>query len=130
MNDNIKLYNGDCLEILKTFPDKSIDMIFYETTPEETKKSYHNIWLEFQRIIKDKNLINKITTYNKRDQLHQLEQVIKQNSALGDKILDSAMGMGYIGVACINTGRNFIGIESNAEFFRIAQNRIREHSHK
>ena len=34
------------------------------------------------------------------------------------------MGSGTTGVACINLGRNFIGIEKNTNYFRIAQNRI------
>ena len=34
------------------------------------------------------------------------------------------MGSGTNGVACINTGRNFIGIEKNSEYFEIATDRI------
>lgn len=42
----------------------------------------------------------------------------------GDVVLDNCMGSGTTGVACINTGRDFIGIEKNDEYFKIACNRI------
>jgi DNA modification methylase len=40
-------------------------------------------------------------------------------------ILDPFMGTGAVGVACMKTGRNFIGIELDAEYYRIAEQRIR-----
>jgi len=36
------------------------------------------------------------------------------------------MGSGSTGVACVNTGRNFIGIEKEKKFFDIAEKRILE----
>ena len=42
----------------------------------------------------------------------------------GDTILDPFMGSGTTGVACINTKRNFIGIEKDAEYIEIARARI------
>ena len=39
-------------------------------------------------------------------------------------ILDPFMGSGTTGVACVETGRNFIGIEIDADYFKIAQQRI------
>ena len=36
------------------------------------------------------------------------------------------MGGGSTGVACVNTKRNFIGIELNEEYFNIAKKRIKE----
>jgi len=41
-------------------------------------------------------------------------------------ILDPFMGSGTTGVACVNTGRNFIGIEVNPEYYAIAEKRIAE----
>jgi len=43
-----------------------------------------------------------------------------------DTILDCFMGVGTTAVACINTGRNFIGIEKDKEYFNIAQKRVKE----
>ena len=44
----------------------------------------------------------------------------------GATVLDPFIGSGTTGVACINTGRNFIGIELDEKYFNIAQNRIEE----
>lgn len=41
-------------------------------------------------------------------------------------VLDNCMGSGSTGVACINTNRNFIGIELDEKYFNIARNRIDE----
>ena len=53
-----------------------------------------------------------------------LEELIKTYSDEGDTILDNCMGSGSTGIACINTNRNFIGIELNEEYFNISKNRI------
>ena len=45
-------------------------------------------------------------------------------SSPGDTILDPFMGSGTTGVACVQLGRNFIGIEKNDEYFAIAKKRI------
>ena len=41
-----------------------------------------------------------------------------------DVILDFTMGSGSTGVACVNTNRNFIGIELDEKYFEIAKDRI------
>jgi site-specific DNA-methyltransferase (adenine-specific) len=43
-----------------------------------------------------------------------------------DTILDPFMGSGTTGVACVQTGRNFIGIEIDSDYFKIAERRIKE----
>lgn len=53
-----------------------------------------------------------------------MEYFIRTYTNPGDVVLDNCMGSGTTGVACLNTGRSFIGIERDAEFFRIAQARI------
>jgi len=44
----------------------------------------------------------------------------------GGTILDPFMGSGTTGVACVQTGRRFIGIEISEQYYRIAQKRIAE----
>mgnify|MGYP002661910264 CR=1 FL=1 len=44
----------------------------------------------------------------------------------GDTIFDPFMGSGTTGVACVQTGRNFIGIEIDPTYFAIAEKRIAE----
>lgn len=53
-----------------------------------------------------------------------LEDLIQTYSNKDDTVLDFTMGSGSTGVACINTGRNFIGIELDKGYFDIAQKRI------
>ena len=55
-----------------------------------------------------------------------LEYLIKTYSNPGELVLDNCMGSGSTGVACVNTGRNFIGIELDQGYFEIAQKRIDE----
>lgn len=53
-----------------------------------------------------------------------LEYLIKTYTNPGDVVLDNCMGSGSTGVACINTGRSFIGIELEQDFFNVAIDRI------
>lgn len=55
-----------------------------------------------------------------------LEYLIKTYSNENETILDNTMGSGSTGIACVNTKRNFIGIELNDEYFTIAEKRIKE----
>lgn len=55
-----------------------------------------------------------------------LEYLIKTYTNEGETVLDNCMGSGSTGVACINTGRNFIGIEKDDHYFEVATNRINE----
>ena len=56
--------------------------------------------------------------------LHMIERLIRNSSKEGDVVLDCFMGSGTTGVACVNNNRNFIGIEINEEYYKIAQDRI------
>ena len=56
----------------------------------------------------------------------QLEHLVRTYTNEGDTVLDSCMGSGSTGVACMNTNRNFIGIELDEGYFNIAKNRIEE----
>ena len=55
-----------------------------------------------------------------------LRWCIEMSSNPGDTILDPFMGSGTTGVACVQTGRNFIGIEIEPKYFAIAEKRIAE----
>ncbi len=238
----VEIYNGDCIEIMKEIPDRSIDLILCDLPYGTTKCSwdiiisFDDLWKQYKRIIKDNGAIvlfgqepfssllrtsnldmyrydiywekERLTnimqvkkrvgktietisvfyknqpTYNpqmvkydgkprtnkvkngklgkliddnndkyvkeyvdtgyryptqvwkfKRDTLTSnlhptqkpvslLEELIKTFSNEGDIVLDNCMGSGSTGVACINTNRNFIGIELNEKYFNIATKRI------
>lgn len=55
-----------------------------------------------------------------------LEDLIQTYSNEGNTVLDFTMGSGSTGVACVNTNRNFIGIELDESYFNIGNNRINE----
>ena len=74
---------------------------------------------------------------NRKDKLHPtqkpvalFEYLIKTYTNEGDLVLDNCAGSGTTGVACKNLNRNFIGIELDPEYFKIAENRIDENENK
>lgn len=244
MASTIRLHKGDCLEIMKDIPDKSVDMILCDLPYGVLNKSnksakwdcvipFDKLWVQYERIIKDNGAIvlfgqgmfsaklmtsneklwrynlvwkkgNRVSgfldskrkplrnhedilvfykkqpTYNPQmtigeknhkkgggnhkntqrcygklvdtptvltnekypisiiniDKEHPqtlhptqkpvalLEYLIKTYTNDGETVLDNCMGSGSTGVACINTNRNFIGIELQDEYFEIAKQRI------
>ena len=236
---NIELYNGDCLELMKNIPDKSIDMILcdlpYGTTAckWDTVIPFEPLWEQYKRIIKDNGAIvlfgsqpftstlvnsnikgykhhwvweknrgtgfqvakyrpmmatediiaftkkgerinyypimikrdkpiiysgakssngtNPLASYDKKlkkacthkyptniikvDKVKRpihptqkpvvlLEYLIKTYTNENETVLDNCMGSGSTGVACVNTNRNFIGMELDNNYFNIAKERI------
>ncbi len=70
---------------------------------------------------------------NEKKQIHPtqkpvalLEYLIKTYTNEGELVLDNCMGSGSTGVACVNTGRKFIGIELDVDYYRTATKRINE----
>ena len=59
-----------------------------------------------------------------------LENLVVNSSKEEGIVLDCFMGSGSTGVACLNTNRDFIGIELDEGYFNIAQNRIEEAANK
>lgn len=61
--DNIELFNGDCLEIMKQIPDKSVDMVLADLPYGTTACSWDIIipfkplWEQYERVIKDNGAI-------------------------------------------------------------------------
>lgn len=79
--------------------------------------------------------INKLSSHKQNVHPTQkpvalLEYLIKTYTNEGETVLDFTMGSGSTGIACINTNRNFIGIELDPTYFEIAKNRIEEHGNK
>ena len=235
----VKLYNGDCIEVMKSIPNKSIDAIITDPPYGTTKCKWDSVipfapmWKQLHRIIKDngaivlfgsepfssalrmsniknykydwiwektrpsafalakkqplrykeniiifykkqpvynpimwkgnknhrrkktrgKNNINgddgsgkqwintnnlkypkdviKIKSTDSTKNLHPtqkpialMEYLIKTYTNELETVLDFTMGSGTTGVACCNTNRDFIGIELDKEYFKIAKQRI------
>lgn len=63
IKDKVQLYKGDCLEIMKDIPDKSVDMILCDLPYGTTKCKWDTIiplellWEQYERIIKDNGAI-------------------------------------------------------------------------
>ena len=55
-----------------------------------------------------------------------LKYLVQTYSNKGDTVLDNCMGSGTTALACIETGRNFIGFEKEKEYYDIAVKRIKE----
>lgn len=74
----------------------------------------------------------RINRDNPRERVHPtqkpvelLEYLVKTYSNEGDTILDNCMGSGTTGISCKNLHRNFIGIELDENYFKIAEKRIK-----
>lgn len=191
------LHLGDCLEVMKSIPDKSIDAVItdppygveianWDVAPtsefisECQRISKGTIVLfgsasmrsvsEFVKLQPDRMLVwspkftlshtasnglfyrwHPIYTWNLPDRVKAFKwDILDDNTECGnwwkhsctkpvslmtklvqiahegDTILDPFMGSGTTGVACVQTGRNFIGIEIDEGYYRIAERRIRE----
>ena len=101
----------------------SVDMIAYLRGPKSKGHRINN---------KTHNLISKYWYYGKH-KYHEAEkdvEIIKQLlewcSDEDMTIIDPFMGSGTTGVASVQTGRNFIGIEIDPNYFAIAEKRIKE----
>lgn len=58
--------------------------------------------------------------------INLIKRCVLATTDVGDTVLDPFMGSGTTGEVCIKTKRNFIGIELDSEFFKIARARIEE----
>jgi len=113
----IEVFNIDKLNEFKTFKELKDIEFKYE--------SRFNLW-------EGNKYKSNILKYKKDYDGHHptqkpvllLEDLIKTFSNENDLIVDLTMGSGSTGVACKNLNRNFIGIELDEEYFKIAQERI------
>ena len=86
-----------------------------------------DVTTRYPRRIIEFNVDIKAEYHSTQKPVALLEYLIKTYTNEGDLILDSCMGSGSTGVACLNTNRNFIGIELDEKYFEIARNRIEKH---
>lgn len=68
---------------------------------------------------------NEVGFHQTQKPVPLLEYLIKTYTLEGETVLDFTMGSGSAGVACVNTGRKFIGIEKDEKYFKIANERIK-----
>ena len=104
----------DDVEYCLLFKDKNAKMSGNDT--------YDNSFKFYKDSINqtDKELYNHPTIKPLRCVKNHIEKSTKE----GDTVLDCFMGSGTTGVACKETGRNFIGMEIDDKYFKIAQDRL------
>ena len=84
-------------------------------------RALSNVWTDISPIVPwSKERVNHPT----QKPIQLMERCVKLWSNENDKVLDFCMGSGSTGVACVNTNRNFIGIELDKNYFNIAEERI------
>jgi site-specific DNA-methyltransferase (adenine-specific) len=100
-----------------------------------TKNQCYGDFVEVATIISDEKYPTSIISISKehcngkffhptQKPVALLEWLINTYTNEGMTVLDNTMGSGSTGVACVNTNRNFIGIELDTTYFEIAKNRI------
>ena len=130
-NGSIKTFN----KIMEERVGKGKDCYNYEhycgennhVKMEKVKKFYN------AKLVNPSSVLLFNVAPNRKNKLHPtqkpvalMEYLIRTYTNEGETVLDFTMGSGSTGVACVNTGRDFIGIELDEGYFKIAQNRIKE----
>jgi len=93
--------------------------------PNQYGKEYTQKFTNYPRTIQ-KFARDVKTTHPTQKPVALFEYLIKTYTNEGELVLDNCMGSGTTGVACKNLNRNFIGIELDSEYFKIAEKRINE----
>lgn len=99
---------------------KSMDYGEYEPTTYDSTDRYPRDVLTFSW---DKQ---KSRLHPTQKPVAACEYFIATYTDKGDTVLDNCMGSGSTGVAAVNTGRNFIGIEIDEKYFEVAKQRIND----
>ncbi len=92
-------------------------------------KRLTNVWNDIDEVgygsspKKFKELKDKIKHFTPKP-VKAIERIIKAHTKENDIVLDCFIGSGTTAIACINTGRNYIGIEKDTKFYEVARERI------
>ncbi|MCP5006379.1 MAG: site-specific DNA-methyltransferase [Planctomycetes bacterium] len=121
------LYNPE----LKDKPEANIRP---KTNRTKNTDCYGTHKLDAHKCPADKTMPNSVlrfnnaqgTTHPTQKPVALMEYLIKTYTNEGETILDFTMGSGTTGVACVNTGRQFIGIELDESYFKISKDRIKQ----
>ena len=117
MLETNKIYLGDCYDLIKQIPDKSIDLIYTDIPYEFISGGASR--KEFGKKIKKakyKHPTIKPLELVKKHILHTTNE--------NDIVLDAFLGSGTTAKACQETNRQYIGFEINEEYYKIAVDRL------
>ena len=87
----------------------------------QPNRALTNVWYDISPIVpwsKERN------GHPSQKPLQLMERCVEIWTKEGDTILDFTMGSGTTGVAAVNAGRKFIGIEKEKEWYEVAKNRL------
>lgn len=117
------------IELEKPRQQKAVNSGVYGTfggTPQPQRfTGYPKHLLEFA----NEATSNKNRLHPTQKPVALLEYLVRTYTNPGETVLDNCMGSGSTGVACINAGRRFIGMEQDVGYFVTAANRIEEAYH-
>lgn len=85
--------------------------------PEISGKRHSDLWM-CPRVSADK------LVHQNEKPVPLCERPVLSFSKAGDTVLDPFMGSGTTGIACLNTGRRFIGIEKDPGYYDVARRRL------
>jgi len=131
-NELIQVFNIDKMAGFRQFADlKAVDVEYRQNLIREMNEQFPSTFNLWQGGKYKSNILKYKKDYDGYHPTQKpvllLEDLIKTFSNEGDLVVDLTMGSGTTGVACVNTGRNFIGIEKESEYVEIARKRINEH---
>ena len=105
----------------------------YRVKPASDSSTYGKIGLHMEKVGGPKYPTSILTipcvmdtTHPTQKPLELMEYLIRTYTDEGDLVLDNTMGSGTTPVACIRTGRRYIGMELDEEYFRTAEERVSE----
>lgn len=105
----------------------SANHILIDATKYDPNWKYPSTILEFNSI---KGNSHEKVPHPTQKPLKLLEYLVRTYTKKGDVVLDFTMGSGSTGVACLQTNRNFIGIELDEKYYNIAKKRCSEYQSK
>jgi len=129
MTESLYNYLKDFIDFKESYIElKTVYNSHHEKVKEELNTKYpstFNLW-------EGKKFKSNILKYKKDYTGHHptqkpvllLEDLIKTFSNENDLVVDLTMGSGSTGVACVNTNRNFTGIEMDSNYFKISNDRV------
>ena len=88
---------------------------------------YDNVGKRYPKQVIKFGVVERGTLHPTQKPVALFEYLIKTYTNPGELVLDNCIGSGTTAIACMNTGRNFIGFEMDKGYYDIACKRIEEH---
>ncbi len=131
-NELIEVFGIDNMEGFKNFTElKQIDNEYRTELLKQMNDEYPSIFNLWEGNKYKSNILKYKKDYNgyhpTQKPILLLEDLIKTFSNENDLVVDLTMGSGSTGVAALRTGRRFVGIEKDENYFNIAVRRLSEY---